>query len=72
MKNIKFTNVEIENLKDILDSNVKNIKFTNVEIENLKDILDSYISYMIASGASEDYILVRECESLIEKLEKGE
>lgn len=49
---------------------MKSIKFTNDEIENLKDILNSYISYMLASGASEDYILVRECESLIEKLEK--
>ena len=52
--------------------NTKTIKFTNDEIENLKDILDSYISYMLAAGASENYIEVRECKSLIEKLEKGE
>jgi hypothetical protein len=52
--------------------NTKTIKFTNDEIEILNDILNSYISYMLASGASENYILVRECESLIEKLEKGE
>lgn len=47
---------------------MKSIKFTNDEIETLKDILNSYISYMLASGASEEYILVRECKSLIEKL----
>lgn len=52
--------------------NTKTIKFTNSEVESLKDILDSYISYMLASGASEDYIVVRVCKSFIEKLEKGE
>jgi len=51
---------------------MKTIKFTNSEIETLKTMLDSYISYMIASGASEDYIEVRACKSFIEKLEKGE
>lgn len=51
---------------------MKNIKFTKNEIENLKDILNSYIAYMLASGASENYIEVRACNSFIEKLEKGE
>ena len=52
--------------------NTKTIKFTNSEVELLKDILDSYISYMLASGAGEDYCEVRVCKSFIEKLEKGE
>lgn len=51
---------------------MKTIKFTNAEIKELKDILDSYISYMLASGASENYIEVRACKSFIEKLEKEE
>lgn len=51
---------------------MKTIKFTNSEIGVLKDILDSYISYMIASGAGEDYCEVRACKSFIQKLEKGE
>ena len=51
---------------------MKTIKFTDEEIEFLKDMLNSYISYMLASGASEDYIEVRACKSFIEKLEKGE
>ena len=50
----------------------KTIKFTNAEIEALKNMLNSYVSYMLASGASEDYIEVRICKSLIEKLDKGE
>ena len=50
---------------------MKTIKFINSEIETLKNVLDSYISYMLASGASEDYIEVRACKSFIEKLEKG-
>ncbi len=52
--------------------NAKTIKFTNSEIESLKLMLNSYISYMLASGASENYIEVRACKSLIEKFEKGE
>lgn len=52
--------------------NTKTIKFTNNEIGSLKDILVSYISYMLAAGASEDYIEVRVCKSFIKKLEKGE
>ena len=52
--------------------NTKIIKFTNNEIEMLKSMLDSYISYMLASGASEDYIEVRTCKLFIEKLEKGD
>lgn len=51
---------------------MKSIKFTKNEIENLKDILNSYISYIIASGESENYIEIRVCNSFIEKLEKGE
>ena len=51
---------------------MKVIKFTDKEIEFLKDMLNSYISYMLASGASENYIEVRACKSFIEKLEKGE
>lgn len=51
---------------------MKTIKFTNAEIETLKDALNSYISYMLASGVSEDYIEVRACKSFIEKLDKGE
>ena len=51
---------------------MKIIKFTNKELEMLKGMLDSYISYMLASGASEDYIEVYACKSLIEKLDKGE
>ena len=51
---------------------MKAIKFTNTEIEALKDMLDSYVSYMLASGASEDYIEVRTCKSLIEKLKECE
>lgn len=52
--------------------NTKTIKFTNDEIEILIDMLNSYISYMLAAGASEKYIEVVACKSLIEKLEKGE
>ena len=51
---------------------MKTIKFTNSEVKTLKDMLNSYISYMLASGASEDYIEVRACKSFIEKFEKGE
>ena len=51
---------------------MKTIKFTNKELKMLKGTLDSYISYMLASGASEDYIEVCACKSLIEKLDKGE
>ena len=51
---------------------MKTIKFTNSEIKILKDMLNSYISYMIASGASEDYIEVVACKSFIKKLDKGE
>jgi hypothetical protein len=50
---------------------MKSVNFTNAEIETLKDMLNSYISYMLASGANEDYIEVRACKSFIEKLEKG-
>ena len=50
---------------------MKTIKFTDDEIEALKDMLNSYISYMLASGASEKYIEVVECKSLIKKIEKG-
>ena len=49
---------------------MKTIKFTYDEIEILNDMLNSYIDYMLASGASENYIEVRACKSLIEKLEK--
>lgn len=52
--------------------NTKTIKFTDDEIEILNDILNSYISYILTSGASEDYIVVRACKSFIKKLEKGE
>ena len=52
------------------NKHMKTIKFTNAEIESLKDALNSYISYMLASGVSEDYIEVRACKSFIEKLEK--
>ena len=51
---------------------MKTIKFTNTEVETLKDMLNSYISYMLASGAGEDYIEIRACKSFIEKLKKGE
>jgi len=50
---------------------MKSISFTNAEIELLKDMLNSYISYMLASGAGEDYCEVCVCKSFIEKLEKG-
>ena len=49
---------------------MKSIKFTNAEIDRLEDMLNSYVSYMLASGANEDYIEVRVCKSFIEKLEK--
>lgn len=49
---------------------MKSINFTNSEIKTLKGMLNSYISYMLASGASEDYIEVRACKSFIQKLEK--
>ena len=51
---------------------MKAITFTNKEIETLKDMLDSYISYMLASGADEDYCEVRACKSFIEKLKECE
>ena len=51
---------------------MKTIEFTNAEIEILKTMLNSYISYMLVSGADEDYCEVRVCKSFIEKLEKGE
>ena len=51
---------------------MKSISFTKAEIEILKDMLNASISYMLESGASEDYCEVRACKSLIEKLEKGE
>jgi len=51
---------------------MKTIKFTDEEIEALEYMLNSYVSYMLTSGASENYIEVVECKSLIQKLEKGE
>lgn len=51
---------------------MKTIKFTNAEIDRLEDMLNSYVSYMLASGANEDYHEVRACRSIIEKLKKAE